>query len=54
MGYKDLDKQRKYQRERVARIRAEYLDGKCCVNCGSKGPLEVDHIDPSTKESHAV
>lgn len=54
MPYADPDVQREYQRVRVARIRAEWLADKCCVKCGSKDKLHVDHIDPRTKVSHRI
>jgi hypothetical protein len=54
MGYKDPAKQREFNRLWVARRRAEYLSTKCCVVCGSKTDLEIDHIDPSKKISHTV
>jgi 5-methylcytosine-specific restriction endonuclease McrA len=54
MSYKDPDKQRQYQRERNARIRAEYLKDKSCKVCDTKKLLEVDHIDPKKKVSHKV
>ncbi len=42
--------QREYQPKWRARRRAEYLADKCCVVCGSRDRLEIDHIDPSTKD----
>ena len=58
MGYKDLDKkreyQRDYQRQWVARRRATFFEDKCCVRCGSKERLELDHIDPKLKVSHNI
>ena len=52
--FKDADRNREYQRLRVARRRAEFLIGKSCVGCGSAESLEFDHIDPSTKLSHRI
>jgi len=54
MGYKDPAKQREYTRKWVAARRAEFMDGKCCVDCGSTERLELDHVDPATKEHHAI
>lgn len=54
MPYKDPEKQREYQRNYVAAARANYLAGKCCVNCGSTDRLEIDHVDRSAKVSHRV
>lgn len=45
---------RKYKREWVARRRAQFFSGKACVKCGSNHRLELDHIDPSLKESHNI
>lgn len=44
--------QRQYQREWLARRRAEWFAGKRCVHCGSDTHLEIDHIDPATKDPY--
>lgn len=51
MPYADKDRQREYQRQRIAAIRTEWitLNGPC-VDCGSNSNLEVDHADPSKKK----
>lgn len=54
MPYADPETQREYQRERVARVRAEWLEGKACVACGSTERLHVHHIDPTQKIGHNV
>lgn len=54
MPYKDPAKQREYQRLWCKKRRDEYFKDKFCVECGSKDNLELDHIDPSTKESHSI
>jgi 5-methylcytosine-specific restriction endonuclease McrA len=54
MGYLDPEAQRKYQREWRALRRAEWFNGKKCVECGSTQNLELDHIDPSKKVTHNV
>jgi hypothetical protein len=54
MAYSDPEQQKKFQREWVARRRADYLSGKSCEQCGSTKQLEVDHIDPSLKVSHRI
>ena len=45
---------RDYQRQWAARRRATFFEDKCCVRCGSKERLELDHIDPKLKVSHNV
>lgn len=49
MPYRDPDMQRRYQREWMARRRAEWFDGKVCVDCGGTERLEVDHVDRRLK-----
>lgn len=44
------ESQRDYQREWIAKRRAEWFVGKECAVCGSIDNLELDHIDPSTKD----
>lgn len=44
----------KYQREWIARRRAEWFKGKCCTDCGSTDRLELDHRDPSTKVTNSI
>lgn len=34
--------------------RAAWLLGKCCVECGSTEQLDIDHIDPSTKDPRLI
>jgi 5-methylcytosine-specific restriction endonuclease McrA len=41
---------REYQRNWIANRRAEYFLEKWCAHCGSIEDLELDHIDPETKE----
>ena len=45
---------RQYNRRWMAKRRAEWFDGKACVECGSTEEREVDHIDPSQKIDHKV
>jgi hypothetical protein len=53
--YKDRAKQRRYQRERLARARRDWLtENGPCVRCGSSYELEVDHVDPNEKVAHSV
>src|ERR1700704_6489990 len=55
MPYADPEKQRKYQREWVARRRREWLKHNGpCVDCGSWRNLEIDHEDPTKKVTNAV
>lgn len=46
--------QKEYQRLWMAKRRADFFNGKVCVLCGSTEELELDHIDPSTKEHHSI
>ena len=41
---------REYQREWLAARRTEWLADKSCAVCGSDDRLEIDHIDPATKD----
>lgn len=54
MPYKDPERQRQFQRERLAARKAEFYRDKCCVRCGSTESLELDHIDRTQKVSHSV
>lgn len=54
MGYKDKEQQRKFQRDWLARKKAEFYLGKTCVRCGSSEKLEIDHVDPKLKVSHNI
>ena len=48
------EKKREYQRQWMAQRRAAYFADKACVKCGSTERLELDHIDPSAKATHAI
>lgn len=54
MPYANPDAQRAYQREWKAQRRAEWFDGKSCVDCGSVEDLQLDHRDAATKVSHKI
>lgn len=54
MPYKDINKQRAFQRNRCRRNRFSFFKGKKCVKCDSTKRLELDHIDPKTKVSHCI
>lgn len=54
MPYKNLATQREYQRKWMAARRAEYFDGKVCVDCGTDQDLELDHVNPAEKVSHRI
>lgn len=55
MPYKDADTQRAYQREWIARRRAEWFAANGpCVDCGTWDELELDHADATTKVTHRV
>lgn len=53
MGYTGEQK-KVYDRERRARIRAAFFDGRTCALCGSSDRLELDHVNPETKVSHNI
>lgn len=54
MPYKDKAKQKEFARSWIASRRADFFKGKICVDCGSDQRLELDHLDPSQKESHRI
>ncbi len=54
MPYRDLERQREYQRRWMRQRRADFFAGKCCVDCGSTMALELDHLDPSQKNTHRI
>lgn len=55
MPYADLARQREYQRQWMAKRRADWIAANGpCVWCGSTEALEVDHIDPTVKVTHNV
>jgi len=54
MGYSDPQRQREYQREWVAKRRAEYFADKSCVVCGNTNDLQLHHLDPAQKISHNI
>jgi hypothetical protein len=41
---------RNYGRAWLAKRRADWLADKACATCGSTERLEIDHIDPATKD----
>ena len=45
---------RDYQRAWIANRRKAWLAGKSCEHCGSPERLEIHHLDPSQKITHAV
>jgi hypothetical protein len=54
MPYSDLEQQREYQRQWMARRRERFLAGKSCAFCGGNEKLQVHHFDPGAKESHRI
>ncbi len=55
MPYKDPERQREYQANRLLYLRNEWINSNGpCVKCRTWKNLEVDHVDPSTKVSHNV
>lgn len=53
MPYANREKQKEYQRRWMAIRRAEYLNDKTCAQCGQDYDLEIDHINPELKITHA-
>ena len=45
---------RTYCRLWIAKRRRQYFEGKSCAVCKSTTRLELDHIDPALKISHAI
>ncbi|AVI04753.1 HNH endonuclease [Mycobacterium phage LifeSavor] len=45
---------REYQRQWIAKRRADFFADKRCVKCGSTEELNLDHIDPTKKVSHNI
>lgn len=54
MPYSNPDTQREYQRQWRAQRRAEWFEGKVCIDCGSEDELELDHEDPDNKITHNI
>lgn len=52
MAWTDMDKMRAYYRQRKRTRYAEAIArlGGRCVRCATTEDLEIDHIDPATKE----
>lgn len=54
MPYKDIEKQKQFQRTWVATRKYEFYKDKFCSWCGDNDYLELHHTDPSQKESHNI
>lgn len=54
MPYRDPTAQREYQKRWMAKRRAAWFEGKTCSDCGFSDGLEIHHIDPGKKVSHAL
>jgi len=54
MPYKDINKQREYQRRWLRRRRESFLADKKCERCNKTSNLELHHRDPDKKISHRV
>ena len=54
MSYASAEDRRVYAKNWARARRAAFMAGKFCVVCGTTERLELDHIDPATKISHAV
>jgi hypothetical protein len=50
----DPDERRAYHREWMRRRRASFFADKACAECGAIERLELNHLDPETKVSHAI
>lgn len=50
------EEQREYGRQWIAKRRAEFFADKRCAVwwCGETENLELDHLDPAQKETHAI
>lgn len=46
--------QREYQRLWMAKRRSDFFADKICAHCGGTENLELDHIDPKLKVTHAI
>jgi 5-methylcytosine-specific restriction endonuclease McrA len=51
---RDIEKYRKFQREWIAKRRADFFEGKSCIKCNSTKRLELDHIDRANKVSNSI
>lgn len=55
MPYAELKRQREYQRNWMAKRRADWFaENGPCVDCGALDDLEADHRDPALKISHRI
>ena len=52
--YKDINKQREFQKLRNRAIRKEYFKDKQCEWCESTDKLVIHHVNPETKTSHKI
>lgn len=43
-----------YVREKATARRAAFLADKRCLFCGAADELELDHVDPATKDDHRI
>lgn len=46
--------QREYQRLWIAKRRSDFFTDKSCVKCGATTELELDHVNPKLKVTHAI
>lgn len=54
MPYKDIDRQRQYQRRWMRKRREEFFADKICLLCNGVCDLELHHRDPDKKVSHRI
>jgi 5-methylcytosine-specific restriction endonuclease McrA len=54
MPYKSKEERREYKKIWIAKRRADFFKDKCCVKCGYRKKLELDHINRENKISHNI
>jgi 5-methylcytosine-specific restriction endonuclease McrA len=54
MPYKNREDKQKFQREWIAKRKAEFFKDKICAKCDSNYDLQLDHIDRTIKTSHRI
>lgn len=49
-----LQERRDYHRKWFAKRRADWFEGKACVDCGGTDDMELDHVDRDQKLNHRI